>query len=126
MTRSEAERLLLRLLRAARLPAPRVNVKVLRFEVDFFWPDRRLIVEVDGYAFHGHRAAFERDSRRRAVLAANGYVVVPVTWRRLTEEPHAVTATIAAALAQSSSSTAGEFARRTSDSMPVAGRGREK
>lgn len=34
LTRSEAERRLLRLIRAARLPAPATNVKVGRHEVD--------------------------------------------------------------------------------------------
>jgi hypothetical protein len=37
MTRSEAERRLLGLIRAARLPAPRTNVRVGRHEVDFAW-----------------------------------------------------------------------------------------
>jgi hypothetical protein len=55
-----------------------------------------------------------------------GYAVLPVTWRQLTEEPHAVVARLAQALAQSSSITAGELARRASASMPFAGSGREK
>jgi hypothetical protein len=63
-TRSEAERRLLRLIRAAGLPTPQTNARVAGFEVDFLWPDARVIVEVDGFAFHGHRSAFERDRRR--------------------------------------------------------------
>jgi len=42
----------------------------------------KLIVEVDGHAFHGHRAAFEHDRRRDQVLAGAGYRVIRVTWRR--------------------------------------------
>jgi Protein of unknown function (DUF559) len=57
---------MLRLLRAAELPTPRVNARVGRFEVDFLWPAHRLIVEVDGYAYHSDRGAFERDRRRDA------------------------------------------------------------
>jgi very-short-patch-repair endonuclease len=49
--------------------------------------------------FHGHRAAFENDRLRDQQLAAEGYVVVRVTWRQLTEEPMAVLARLARALA---------------------------
>jgi hypothetical protein len=52
LTRSEAERLLLDLIRAAELPEPRTNTRVGRYEVDMVWPSPRVIVEVDGYAFH--------------------------------------------------------------------------
>jgi len=66
LTRSEAERKVLELIRAARLPIPRTNTRLHGYEVDLLWPDQRLVVEVDGYAFHSHRAAFERDRRRDA------------------------------------------------------------
>ena len=98
-TRAESERMLLRLLREAGLPIPRTNVRVLRFEADFLWPEQKLIVEVDGFGPHGHRRAFEDDRRRWQNLAAAGYRVVPVTWRQLNDEPIAVAARIAAALA---------------------------
>jgi very-short-patch-repair endonuclease len=57
------------------------------------------VVEVDGYAYHGSRAAFERDRRRDADLTAAGYRVVRITWRQLTSEPHAVVARLAVMLA---------------------------
>jgi very-short-patch-repair endonuclease len=98
LTRSEAERRLLELIRAAGLPAPRTNVRVEGLEVDVLWQRQRLIVEVDGFAHHGGRAAFERDRRRDARLLAAGYRVLRITWRQLTEEPARVVATIAAAL----------------------------
>ena len=68
LTRSEAERRLLELIRAARLPAPRTNVRMGRYEVDFLWPEHDLIVEVDGYAFHSSRIRVRARSpaRRRA------------------------------------------------------------
>jgi very-short-patch-repair endonuclease len=99
LTRSEAERRLLALIEAARLPTPAANTRVAGHEVDFLWPGQRLIVEVDGYAFHASRAAFERDRVRDADLQARAYRVIRVTWRRLTTEPEAVIAAIAAALA---------------------------
>jgi very-short-patch-repair endonuclease len=96
-TRSEAEFRLLALIRDAELPMPRVNVRVRGFEVDCCWPGERLIVEVDGFAYHGIPAAFEGDRRRDAILTAAGFRVIRVTWTHLTQ-PHAVIARIAQAL----------------------------
>jgi very-short-patch-repair endonuclease len=103
LTRSEAERKLLELLRAARLPSPRANVKIGRYEVDLLWWEARVVVEVDGYAFHSSRTAFERDRRRDGDLHARGFTVIRVTWRQIVDEPEAVVAGIAAALARASS-----------------------
>jgi very-short-patch-repair endonuclease len=90
---------MLRLVRAAELPIPRVNSRLGRYEVDFLWPERRFVVEVDGFQFHSLRSRFERDRARDAALAAAGYTVVRVTWRQLADAPEAVAARIAAALA---------------------------
>jgi very-short-patch-repair endonuclease len=98
-TRSQAERRLLALVEAAGLPMPAANTHVAGHEVDFLWPRERLVVEVDGYAFHSSRAAFERDRVRDARLQALGYRVLRFTWRRLADEPEASVATIAVALA---------------------------
>jgi very-short-patch-repair endonuclease len=97
VTRSRAERLR-RLIKAARLPQPLFNAPLHGYTADVLWPDRRLVVEFDGYDFHGHRLAFERDRRRDAALVAAGYRVIRVTWHQLTKEPFAVVATIARAL----------------------------
>lgn len=99
LTRSEAERKLLALVRAAALPIPKVNVRVGRLEVDFLWPDQKVVVEVDGFAFHAGWKAFERDRERDAGLTARGYVVLRVTWRQLVARREAVTARIAGTLA---------------------------
>jgi very-short-patch-repair endonuclease len=98
ISRSEAEHRVRRLISDALLPAPMANALVAGHEVDLFWPTRSLILEIDGYAFHSHRRAFENDRRRDATLVAAGYRVIRVTWRQLTEEPLAVVATLAAAL----------------------------
>jgi very-short-patch-repair endonuclease len=98
MTRSEAERQLLVLVTAAGLPAPETNVRVHGYEVDFLWRAQRLVVEVDGHAFHGHRAAFERDRAKGQHLTAAGYRVIRVTWRQLEREPLVVLTRIAQAL----------------------------
>jgi very-short-patch-repair endonuclease len=99
-TRSESELRFLRLVRKARLPVLVTNTHVLGYEVDHFWPDHKLILEVDGYAFHSTRAAFERDRRRDAELQAHGYLVIRTTWHQLTKEPETLIATLSAALAR--------------------------
>ena len=105
-TQSEAERRMLRLIRAANLPPPQAQVWLSGWPADFLWPEHKLIVEVDGYAFHSHRRAFERDRRRDAAHVAAGFVVIRFTWRQLTDEPLVVVATIAQALGRRSSRTA--------------------
>jgi very-short-patch-repair endonuclease len=102
-TRLEGERRMKLLIRQAQLPAPLANIKVAGYKADFLWPAERLIVEVDGYQFHGHRQAFERDRRRDAAHVLAGYRVIRITWRRLTDEPLAVAAIIAGALSASRS-----------------------
>jgi very-short-patch-repair endonuclease len=94
-TRSEGERRLLALVRKARLPVPLTNTKVAGWEVDAFWPRHKLIVEVDGFGYHGHRAAFERDRRKDASLTAAGYSVIRITWWQLVHEAYEVVAKLA-------------------------------
>jgi very-short-patch-repair endonuclease len=97
-TRSGGERAMLRLIRAAGLPVPRTNYMVAGFSADFCWPEVRLIVEVDGYPFHNHRPAFERDHRRDIVHKDAGYEVLRFTARQLEEAPIYVATVIARAL----------------------------
>jgi very-short-patch-repair endonuclease len=99
-TRSEAEARLLALLRRARLPQPKTNVRLHGFEVDAHWPGQQLVVEVDGFAFHGAEPAFHDDRRRDAVLSAAGIAVIRLTWRHVTTERDATIARLASALVQ--------------------------
>lgn len=101
LTRSEAERHFLALVRKSGLPAPEVNAKLWAYEVDFLWRRERLVVEVDGFAFHSSRPAFERDRRRDADLVARGFRVLRITWRQIVEGPEALVARLAQALASS-------------------------
>lgn len=74
-------------LRAHRLPPPLQNVHVLDHEVDALWPAAKLVVELDSWEHHGHRAAFERDRARDPKLLIAGYRTIRVTHRRLDREP---------------------------------------
>jgi very-short-patch-repair endonuclease len=95
-TRSELEERFLALVAGAGVPRPLVNARVGGYEVDFLWPDRRLVVETDGAATHLTPAAFEADRRRDAALQLAGFRVVRLTWRQVTEEPGTISATLRA------------------------------
>lgn len=99
LTRSWGERRLLSLVREARLPVPLTNQPLLGFNVDALWPDLRLVVEVDGYEFHGDRNSFENDRARDATLVAHGYTVLRFTAIQLRDQPLVVITQLAAALA---------------------------
>ena len=98
-TRSELERRFVELCRRAGLPPPALNVSVAGFEVDALFKRQRLVVELDGFAFHGHRGAFESDRVRDAELQLVGYRVVRITSHRIDTAPAAVASTVRALLA---------------------------
>jgi very-short-patch-repair endonuclease len=104
-TRSELERRFLTLCRSAGLPSPSLNVWLDGYEVDFLWPQARLVAELDGYEFHRTRAAFERDRLRDTELKLAGYEVIRITARRLRDEPGAVAGAIRGLLDRSTPST---------------------
>lgn len=101
-TRSELERAFVQLCRDTGLPLPATNVSVAGFEADALWPQERLVVELDGYAFHRSRTAFENDRVRDAGLQLAGHRVVRVTHRRLLDDPDEVAGTIRSLLVPSS------------------------
>ena len=55
--------------------------------LDAAYPDALVAVELDGAAFHGSRAARERDLRRDTALAALGWVVLRFSYARLIADP---------------------------------------
>jgi very-short-patch-repair endonuclease len=68
------------------LPPHSTNVEVLGKEVDVLWPAAKLIVELDSWEFHSHRAAFQRDRARDTRLLVAGYRTARVTHDRLDKE----------------------------------------
>jgi very-short-patch-repair endonuclease len=80
---SEAEALFVALCEQHDLPRPQ-RISSAGYELDFYWPDARLAIEVDGRAFHATRRAFQQDRERDRRLAALGIQVARVTWRDLT------------------------------------------
>ncbi|HST68779.1 MAG TPA: type IV toxin-antitoxin system AbiEi family antitoxin domain-containing protein [Solirubrobacterales bacterium] len=97
-TRSDLEAAFLDLWRRHRIPPPEVNVKLGRWEVDFFWPAQRLVVEADTWTYHRGSVAFEDDHARDLDLRAAGYTVLRFTDRQLEEEPIRIARDVARAL----------------------------
>lgn len=93
-TRSLLEEDFLALSRQYELERPRVNEFVHGWRVDFHWPSRRLVVELDSAGFHLNRVAFERDRRQDTELQLAGWVVLRFTYRRVMRERRAVVAAV--------------------------------
>jgi hypothetical protein len=99
-TRSELERQFLLAVSAAGLPPPATGFNVAGYELDAYWPQERLAVELDTFETHGGREAFERDRRRDEDLKLVGVETVRITGRRLESEPRQVIQRVARLLAQ--------------------------
>jgi very-short-patch-repair endonuclease len=93
-TRSELEERFLRLCDDHGIERPETNTRIEGMEVDFVWRDRRLIVEVDGYAYHRSPADFERDRERDVTLAVAGWRVMRFTWTQITDRAGWVAAAV--------------------------------
>lgn len=89
--RSPIEVLYRQICRRIGVEEPLVNQPVVvgdrTFEVDFHWPRLRLIVEVDGYAFHGGRSRANADSDRDQRLAIAGWNVHRFTRDQVVGDP---------------------------------------
>ncbi|HWJ43357.1 MAG TPA: DUF559 domain-containing protein [Solirubrobacterales bacterium] len=97
-TRSDLEALFLDICARHHFPPPEVNVKLGRWEVDFLWRSRRVVVETDYWGYHRGSVAFEEDHARDLDLRAGGYTVLRFTDRQLEGEPERVAAVVRAAL----------------------------
>jgi len=61
---------------------------------DLVFESARLVVEIDGRAYHVTPERFEHDRRRQNRLMAAGWTVLRFTWRDLTERQWYVIGTI--------------------------------
>jgi very-short-patch-repair endonuclease len=84
-TRSDLEAAFHAFLNDRRFPAPQTNVVIEGDEVDYAWPARKLVIELDSWEYHRTRQAFEADRQRDRRLAAKGWTVLRVTWEDLRE-----------------------------------------
>ena len=95
---SEAERILLRLLRTGGLTGWKANFPVNGYRIDVAFLVEKVAIEVDGFAFHSDPDAFHNDRVRQNSIALQGWQVLRFTWLDLTEYPERVLATIRSAL----------------------------
>jgi very-short-patch-repair endonuclease len=86
-TRSEFEDAFLLFAKRYDLPDPHVNVPVVGHDADIFFPDHRVVVELDGWEFHSGRGQFESDRDRDASRLAAGIMTVRLTWERMQLTP---------------------------------------
>jgi len=89
---SELERLAVSLLRGAGITGFKPNITVRlkdgqAVEIDIAFPDRRIAIELDGYAFHSGADAFRDDVRPGNRLMADGWTVRRFTWDDLVDDP---------------------------------------
>jgi len=96
--RSEAERLLIRLLRDAGVTGWQANYPVGPYRVDVGFPTQKVAIEVDGWAFHSDYDVFQSDRSRQNQIALLGWQVLRFTWWDLTERPQQVIAEIKTAI----------------------------
>jgi hypothetical protein len=69
------------------LPIPLINAIVHGFEVDAYFPEERVIVELDGWPYHRDRSSFESDRDRDATMLAYGIPTVRITYDRFEQDP---------------------------------------
>ena len=87
--RSEAERAATALFDAHGITGWTANTEVLGYLLDFVFRDARLIVEIDGFAFHRDAKTFQRDRTKRNALLTDGWRMLNFTWDDITRRPDA-------------------------------------
>lgn len=95
-TDSDLERDFLRLIRRAGLPEPKTQQRVSGHRVDFYWPEHRLVVEVDGSAYHRTPTQLTRDRERDHAHARAGLTPLRFTDIQINGAPDEVIATLEA------------------------------
>lgn len=80
---SDLESRVLRLLVAAGLPVPRQQLRVKvggrRCYIDLAYPEIRLAIEIDSWAYHQYRSAFDGDRAKANELTLLGWHVLRIT-----------------------------------------------
>lgn len=99
LTRSVLEDRFLALCDRYGLPRPDANFHVEGHEVDACWPAARLAVELDGWARHKDRVAFQRDRTKGNELTAVGWRVLRFTHDDVVRRPAEIAARIRGLLA---------------------------
>ena len=67
------------LLKHPEFPEPRRNIQIGLWEIDCFWPEHKLVVELDGRPYHIAARDMERDRIKDAALQRLGLVALRST-----------------------------------------------
>ncbi|HUE25315.1 MAG TPA: type IV toxin-antitoxin system AbiEi family antitoxin domain-containing protein [Solirubrobacteraceae bacterium] len=86
-TRSKFERDFLTFAERFGLPRPHINVWLAGREVDAYFAEERVIVELDGYEFHSSKDTFRSDRDHDAEALALDILTVRITLDRLEASP---------------------------------------
>ena len=97
---SPAERLGHKRLRESGLKGWRTNHPVAGYFLDIAFLAEKVGIEIDGYEFHGGNQAFQADRLRDQVLAANGWIIIRVTWAQMQDDWPGVLTRLRAVLRQ--------------------------
>ena len=105
--RSEAERMSHAALHGAGITGWAANLEILlprygRVFGDLVFVEQRIVVEVDGWAYHRGLRAFLVDAARQNALAAAGWTVLRTNWFELRDTPEVFLAALRDALAERS------------------------
>jgi hypothetical protein len=69
---------------------PLVNRRVCGFEVDCFWPEQHLVVELDGASYHSDPLARKRDAEKESALVRGGLRVARFSYREVRDQTEMV------------------------------------
>jgi predicted transcriptional regulator of viral defense system len=102
---SVLEAQVLRVLLAADMPAPLCQHEVVlpggvHYFLDFAWPAARVALEVDGYAFHSDRRAFDKDRSRGNRLLVAGWQILHTTAGEIRSHPQSLVTALRDTLAR--------------------------
>ena len=98
-TESAAGRLFIALLRAEEIGGWVQQYPFQGWFVDVAWPDWKVAVEIDGWAFHRDHKSFRRDASKRNALVRAGWLPLSFTGHDVHDEPAATAETLTGVLA---------------------------
>ncbi|HEX7293289.1 MAG TPA: DUF559 domain-containing protein [Solirubrobacterales bacterium] len=109
LTDTGLEREFLDIVREAGMSMPTTQAWVNGYRVDFYWPDLRLVVEVDGWRHHRTPGEQATDRRRDQAHAKTGLTTLRFAERQVRHEPWQVRATLSAVMRRLSRTSDGHL-----------------
>lgn len=97
-TESEAERMFAALLALHGITGWHAQLGFRGWAIDFAFPEFKLAVEINGWAYHRSRARWQSDQDKANALTIAGWSVLNFSWHHLTDDPEGVIALIAEAI----------------------------